>query len=635
MTQLTIHNNTPIQENFLGLNAVYHGYANLTDCDGREYSEALCELEADRAADLGLKIARTMYKWYAYDFEKGCWDWENSVDFNRFCAWVKRLQVRGIDVALNTGWNNVGDIMSNSWTGKSPFTVPGDWKASVANYAEWVAETVHQMIEVRGLTNVKYLVMFTEPQSKHTERWFVPGVDNIYQGWYDAVKAADTRLRERGLRHLVKLIGPNEGSTTDPQMMKWVIEKDPDLLDIYSSHDYLTYLYEQTEVPAGCYNAFGADFSGTRIQQKVDLKPLTEYEFSFYIKRRSETIDTCSGYIIYGAFRSDEGVINAGNEPTNRLGIGTTEIIEPASITEEYQTITFRFTTGAEVTDALIGIFFDVKACWSWKFFVTGLSLKEVGEEAELLKDGGLRSFDGWRTVPRDYRNLDADPYELWNVSMDKALEYLPDGADYWFDEYNDSYSRWGNSSEIMSQIPRYNAPLHGTFLAVARLAFLNRGIQSSLQWTLFDQRWPNSHNNSERGRFEDGVHKYGIMPCLKNSKVPYPAYYAVRITGLVGGGAGTKIFKGEAKNGIAISMTEVPDGSVTILAVNYSTRQQEVVIDFEQPIDVMLKRYLYDPNTVKCDENISPLSHDKVLSVHGKLTDTLPAGAVVAYTNR
>lgn len=70
MQKQTIFNKTPVQQNFLGLNAVYHGYAGLSDDAGRVYTPQQCDLEADRAAALGLKVARTYYKWYAYDFEK-------------------------------------------------------------------------------------------------------------------------------------------------------------------------------------------------------------------------------------------------------------------------------------------------------------------------------------------------------------------------------------------------------------------------------------------------------------------------------------------------------------------------------------------------------------------------------------
>lgn len=44
--QLKLDLNRPIQQNFMGNNAVYHGYAGMPDDAGRVYSEELCELEA-------------------------------------------------------------------------------------------------------------------------------------------------------------------------------------------------------------------------------------------------------------------------------------------------------------------------------------------------------------------------------------------------------------------------------------------------------------------------------------------------------------------------------------------------------------------------------------------------------------
>ena len=153
---LKIENNKPIQTNFLGHNAVYHGYAGVSDDVGRVFNREQCELEADRAKDLGLKIARTIYNFWGYDKAKQSWTW-NTPDFNAFCAWVQRMKDRGIDIALNTGWLNIGEIMSCSWRAPFPGTVKGNWQQSLQNFSWFISETLHQLIEVRGLTNVKYL----------------------------------------------------------------------------------------------------------------------------------------------------------------------------------------------------------------------------------------------------------------------------------------------------------------------------------------------------------------------------------------------------------------------------------------------------------------------------------------------
>ena len=68
-SKLTIDLSKAVQENFLGNNAVYHGFAGLPDDAGREYTEEQCELEARRAGEMKLKIARSIYK--CYDYENG------------------------------------------------------------------------------------------------------------------------------------------------------------------------------------------------------------------------------------------------------------------------------------------------------------------------------------------------------------------------------------------------------------------------------------------------------------------------------------------------------------------------------------------------------------------------------------
>lgn len=75
----------------MGNNAVYHGYAGMPDDAGRVYSEELCELEADRAATLGVRVVRTFYKWYAWDAEKQVWNWE-SEKMQAFYRWLDRLK---------------------------------------------------------------------------------------------------------------------------------------------------------------------------------------------------------------------------------------------------------------------------------------------------------------------------------------------------------------------------------------------------------------------------------------------------------------------------------------------------------------------------------------------------------------
>ena len=57
-------------------------------------------------------------------------------------------------------------------------------------------------------------------------------------------------------------------------MVRWLKEKDPDLVDIYTAHNYLDYKV-QKDIKNGNFIAAGGT-RGMRIQQKVNLKSFTE-----------------------------------------------------------------------------------------------------------------------------------------------------------------------------------------------------------------------------------------------------------------------------------------------------------------------------------------------------------------------
>ena len=605
----------------MGNNAVYHGYAGLPDDAGRVYTDEMCDIEADRAAAVGLKIARTYYKWYAYDFEKECWDWDNPTTA-AFVRWAKRLKDRGIDIAINTGWNSPGDVLSSSWGGKSPFTVEGDWKASVEKYAEWVSETAHQLIEVRGLTNIKYFIMFTEPQNGAGRM----ENQNIYGAWYDEVKAVDERLKKDGRRHLVKLVGPNEGSTTNPLMMKWVKENAPGLLDVYTCHNYLNGLAVIKPKTGNCVTA--GSTRGMRIQQKVDLKPNTEYEISAEFALDCADYLTVSGYVLMGAYKPEEqkGLFTAGGQPTTRLTQDSSYMIDAGALSKEFKEFSFKFKTGNDVKDAVIGIFGDIIQ-QGFTLEINSVHAKEVSTGKELLVNCDFDDVDdGWDSVACAIGSVGG--YGMWRAWIKKYLSYLDENDNFWFDEYN--------TSGFLRFKGNYHEPYHGTEIATARIAFMNSGIQSSLMWTLFDQQWPNNHTNQDWHRFIDGDHRFGIMPTLFRSKVPYPSYYAVQLTGYVGGGEGTKVFSGTGEDEVNATLTVTPDGTFTVLAVNDNDTQNDVKITFEKPVGKTLYRYLYNPETITPDENTTPIAFDKTFeNVTTEITDSLPAGAVVVYTDK
>lgn len=636
-TVFEIKNAVPIQENFLGLNAVYHGYQSLYDSSGRQLTEELCELEADRAKDLNLKIARTFYKWYSYDFENNCWDFENSYDFNRFCDWMQRMKDRGIQVGINAGWINVGDVFNVGWNAPSPFNTDNIWANCVDRYADWVAESVHQLVEVRGFDNLKYLFMFTEPGIWHS-RWITdPNAKiNGIEAWCQCVRAVDKKLKERNLRKYVKLVGANEGNGLDPLILKWFAENEPNIVDIYSSHYYLTHLYpyENEELPGNCKHIFGGDFPGARIQQRVKLKPSSEYEFSFFAKLKAQNPKKLSGYAIYGAFKigeKDKGLIQSGDQPTNRLGRYTTAMREASRFADKWEKITLNFKTEDDTQNAAVGIFFDAKEENFYSILTTGFSLKEKGSEVELIKDGELLGFDDYEVYPEIYKEVKCDPYDVLTDYINTCLSYVPKGKEFWWDEFNIINEACWTKPVPSPVLPDKESTEFGTLLGVTSIAFLNSGIQSPWAWTLFDQQWPCNHSDG-KDRFEDGIHKHGVMPYLRLSKVPYPSYFARRVMCLVGGGEGTKVYKGECDRFIKTTMTESADGDITLLIANQGESEKTFTLNFERDIDRTLYRYSFDPATVVCEEDIPPLKNDGSVEVKNSFTVKLQPGEVVAY---
>ena len=91
MKNVFIKNSIPVQKDFKGNGAVYHGYAGFPDECGRVYSQELCDEEARRIANMRLKIARTFYGWWAWDEKTNTWDWDNA-RMTAFYGWLGRMK---------------------------------------------------------------------------------------------------------------------------------------------------------------------------------------------------------------------------------------------------------------------------------------------------------------------------------------------------------------------------------------------------------------------------------------------------------------------------------------------------------------------------------------------------------------
>lgn len=232
---LSVDPDTVLQENFLGINAVYHGFSYLPESLEMGMTDELRALELARVKESGIRIARTFYRpdWAMGD---GPWlrpDW-NSPKMKALYAWLTDMQGLGIDVALNMGWWFPRDVIWNRDQHLPAY--PDDLQA----YCQWLSESIHQIVEVRGFTNVKYLVMFTEPADGYGN---TPGGKKVWEYYTEVLRAANRRLIDDGRRQLVKIVGPNTARA--PMWLDLAATEINDIIDIYASHNYNFTSYQE------------------------------------------------------------------------------------------------------------------------------------------------------------------------------------------------------------------------------------------------------------------------------------------------------------------------------------------------------------------------------------------------------
>lgn len=623
---IKINNNNCIQEHFHGAGAVYHAYTFREDFPNKQYNAEERQIELERAKNMELKIARTYFDMCA--FKDGVWDWENS-EMQALYKWLAKMQEFGVEVALNAAWWVSGHIMCNE---ESPFYDENP-KQAARNYGNWVSEVVHQLIELRGFTNIKYLVILTEPNDGcwqlSCEREDLPG----FKAYELCARAADRQLRADRRRHLVKLIGPNAGITDfgDPTMLEWATKNLDDSIDIFSCHTYADYEENpnlQRETLRGT-GSLAFSVPGYRAQQYVKLEPNTEYELSLYAKaKEGSDVSNWQRGFLFGAFEPAEvegRLIRAGMEGISYLTENSVVTVTPKQIDCKWQKYTMRFNTG-EKDYAYIGIYHDVLP-FDATMFYDDVSLHKVGDYKQLLENGGFedRESTAWLAFKGGigYTDDKLPLYTSIKLLLKRYLRTIPEGKEFWFDEYNARF------------YDMYNDAKQGIALAEMQAAFINSGVNANLLWALFDQRWPFCRWDGF-DNFVDGDHRFGIAPNLKRTKVPYPAYYAFTLISKYMGDHDSKIFEGDAKDSIAASCVCASDGNYGIMVINSGEEPREVNIDFDVALNRNLYRHIYDSKTLVPDEKAQIIGIDKeFIGVEKSLCDVLPPKSMAIYTTR
>jgi hypothetical protein len=623
---LKLNNDKCIQECFRGAGGIYHAYTFRADYPDKQYTEEERNIELERVKNMELKIARTFFDLVA--FKDGKWDWDCE-EMQALYKWLDKMQEFGVEVALNAAWWISGHVFANK---ESPL-YDKDPKIAARNYGNWVSEVVRQLIEIRGYTHIKYLIILTEPNdgcwTLSCEREDL----REYRAYELCARAADRQLRIDGRRHLVKLVGPNAGipDDGDPTMLEWVAKRVDDSIDIYSAHRYMDYI-DEVDIERETYNGKGSlklSVPGYRAQQYVKLEPNTEYELEIYAKAANgSNLQKWQRGFLFGAFETSEvekRLISAGSEGVSSLTENSVSTVSMSEITCEWKKYSMTFNT-LDKDYAYIGIYHDVLPFHATIFY-DAVSLHKVGDTEELIENGDFedRKSTAWLAFKGGIGYVD-EKLPLYNnvtLMLSRYLRCIPEGKEFWFDEYNARF------------YDMYTSTLQGIALAEIQAAFLNSGVNCNLLWSLFDQRWPfckwDGFDN-----FVDGDHRFGITPNLKRTLTPYPAYYAFTLISKYLGDHKSKIYEGDAVDSVCVSLVKGSDGNYSVLAVNSGKEAREINLSFSSQIGRDFARHLYDSAKITPNEKAEIIGIDKVFkNVTDVISDVLPANSMAIYTTR
>ena len=251
-----IFNTTPVQNNFLGFNGVYHGFAYQKDNWGRTLTNKMAELELSRAKSIGLRIARSYYDGgYAWDAKTKKFDWD-SEGMKAFYKWSNKLQEGGVKTWISYWYDSTYYLHSYYWSDEDKnghdnnvfegFADPNKNQQKILeNYAEFMADTVEQF-HAHGAKNAAYISTATEPGAWWNEDWGTKEERKVFQEMNAGMQSTvanmvHTALQKRGLRNSVEIIGPNlSGDDEAYNEYLYYYQKQllPGAVDMISAHRY-------------------------------------------------------------------------------------------------------------------------------------------------------------------------------------------------------------------------------------------------------------------------------------------------------------------------------------------------------------------------------------------------------------
>lgn len=278
-----------------------------------------------------------------------------------------------------------------------------------------------------------------------------------------------------------------------------------------------------------------------------------------------------------------------------------------------------------------------VVRCLHEKFKAFGLrdKIKFVGpnnsERGRHLEDA-VRELDDVIDIYSGHFYNYVHQWEWKSMCEDFSDIVRPTGKPFWMDEY-------GIQLEIFRETPQY-----GTQLALIAAASVAAGHQTSLLWTLMDQKFPNSHADSIDS-FHDGVHRWGLYHWahdnIDDAGNPYPAWYAYcLLANALGGEKVSSVKSGErfstwreATKHVVHACAVKSGEDFTIVAINQNACKENVTIETNAP-NRTLYRYSFEPwcNDGSYATKKAPVS---VKMQSGVIKDVLPKGGFCVYRTK
>ena len=231
--RISIDTNNVINDDFIGVGT--NIFPAILSSEGKTktgYNDVYWALEQARLNALDLKMARSWFQidWMIKDtgsketdkqsYLNGEYDLESDW-MKAFYGYASGLKNMDCDLLVNFGWktnNRIAEWFAspNQKDSEMDIAAPGDLSA----YAKATAAFVDYAKNEKGLSNIKYISFYNEPNGGHD---FQVGTDvadeRVY--WAKMLTLIDSELKAQGLRDQIEIWGPEISGIENQTSQEW------------------------------------------------------------------------------------------------------------------------------------------------------------------------------------------------------------------------------------------------------------------------------------------------------------------------------------------------------------------------------------------------------------------------------